>query len=68
LSDLKELFTDTAARLSEVKTGITAAQEVIKALKEAGEDTKEQEKTLRELQTRYDRWKAMLSKRGISVK
>ena len=68
MQELKEIFTDAAARLAEVKQGITAALEVIKALKEAGEDTKEQEKTLRDLQTRYDRWKSMLQKRGISIK
>jgi len=68
MSDLKDIFADTAERLSEVKKGIVGATEIIKALKEAGEDTKEQEKNLRELNTRYDRWKSMLQKRGISVK
>ena len=63
----KSILEDTAARLTEIKERIRVGQELIKLLKDAGEDVTEQTKQLKSQEARLAKWTTALNKRGVKV-
>lgn len=61
-----EILTGIAADLEEATTAIATAEELVSALKEAGEDVSEQEGRIRALKMRKTKWDKMMQSRGIT--
>lgn len=53
--------------ITQINKNIEEAEEIIQAMKEAGEDTATLEQDLKTLRIRKGKWEQMLINRGISV-
>lgn len=60
-----EVLKNIAEDFKKVEPAIAEAQELIDAMKEAGEDTATMEAELRVLKTRKTKWERMLKARGL---
>lgn len=59
---------DTVARnINEITQKIEDAQELLNAMKEAGEEVFEYEQQLQQLRIKREKWSNMLKARGINV-
>lgn len=61
-----QVLKDIAEDFAKVEPAIEEAQELIDALREAGEDTTKMEAELRSLKTRKTKWERMLKNRGLT--
>ncbi len=61
-----QVLKDIASDFSRVDDSIEEATELIKALREAGEDTTQLEADLRALKLRKGKWQKMLKNRGLT--
>ncbi len=64
---IDEIFLKAQEQLRNLSTQIADAEELIKAMKEAGEDVSDWEARLTEYKERFARWKSVLEKRGYPV-
>ncbi len=60
-----EILRGIAADIKDVDVAIAEAEDLINAMKEAGESVAEMEPDLRELKIRKIKWAKMLSSRGL---
>lgn len=60
-----QILKDIAMDFDRVAPAITEAEELIAAMREAGEDTATLEAELRSLKTRKGKWERMLKARGL---
>lgn len=60
-----EVLKNIAADFKRVNPAIKEAEELIQAMKEAGEETSGMEAELRKLKMRKDKWQRMLKARGL---
>ncbi|MBA7641290.1 hypothetical protein ES703_48967 [subsurface metagenome] len=60
-----QVLKDIAADFKRVDPAIAEAEELIAAMREAGEDTVSMEAELRVLKTRKTKWERMLKARGL---
>lgn len=60
-----QVLKDIAADFKRVDPAITEAEELITAMREAGEDTVSMEADLRTLKARKTKWERMLKARGL---
>ena len=60
-----EVLKNIAADFAKIDPAITEADELIQAMREAGEETAEMEAELRTLKTRKTKWERMLKARGL---
>jgi len=60
-----EVLKNIAADFAKIEPAITEANELINAMREAGEETAEMEAELRTLITRKTKWERMLKARGL---
>jgi len=60
-----EVLTNIATSMKDVESKISEGEELIKALKEAGEDVSAMEVSMRELKARKEKWARMLKNRGM---
>lgn len=60
-----EVLKNIAGDFSRIDPAISEAEELIKALKDAGEETASMEAELRKLLMRKDKWSRMLKARGL---
>lgn len=60
-----EVLKNIAADFAKIDPAITEADELIQAMREAGEETAEMEAELRTLKTRKIKWERMLKARGL---
>jgi len=61
----EELLKRIYQNIKGAEAAITEARELIDLMREAGEDVREMEETLRELEIRKERWIRALEVRGI---
>lgn len=61
----QDALIQVAEDFKRVDPAIKDAEELISAMKEAGESTTKQEKDLRALKVRRDKWHRMLKARGL---
>lgn len=61
------MFKRIARDLSSIKSQYDIAEDLISAMKEAGEDVTESESSLRALAIRQEKWTRMLEARGFKV-
>lgn len=59
----EEIYAQTSKDLTEVREKIAVAKDLVKALRDAGENTSDVEPRLRELEAREGRWTRMLAAR-----
>jgi hypothetical protein len=62
-----EVLRSVAQDIKQINANIERAEELVAALKEAGEDATTQESTLRTLRIRKEKWERMLQSRGYST-
>jgi len=62
-----QVLKDIAADFARVDPAIDEAEELISAMREAGEDTTKMEADLRGLKLRKTKWQRMLKNRGLTV-
>ena len=62
-----EILQGAAQDLLEADSSIANAEELISAMKEAGEDVSELEANLRSVKMRKTKWERMLKARGITA-
>ena len=62
-----EVLKSVAADIATINTAIRNAEELIAALREAGESVTDQEASLRTLKIRKEKWERMLQARGYST-
>jgi hypothetical protein len=62
-----EVLKSVAADIANINKSIAQAEELISALREAGEPVSEQESALRTLRIRKEKWERMLQARGYST-
>ena len=62
-----EVLKNIAADFKQVQPAIDEAEELIQALKDAGESTADLEAELRALKIRQKKWHTMLKNRGLLV-
>ena len=60
-----EVLKNIAADFSRIDPAIKEAEELISAMKDAGEETSKMEAELRKLAMRKDKWSRMLQARGL---
>lgn len=60
-----QVLKDIASDFARVEPAIQEADELIKAMREAGEDTTQMEADLRSLKLRKGKWERMLKARGL---
>ena len=60
-----EVLKNIAADFKRVNPAIKEAEELIQAMKDAGEETAGMEAELRKLKMRKDKWQRMLKARGL---
>jgi len=60
-----EILNGVAKDMEQVTKRLVQAQDLVDALKEAGEDTSKMESDMRLLQMRKGKWENMLKNRGI---
>jgi len=60
-----EVLKNIAADFKRVNPAIKEAEELIQAMKDAGEETSSMEAELRKLKMRKDKWQRMLKARGL---
>lgn len=60
-----QVLKDLAKDFERVEPAITEAEELITAMREAGEDTAKMEADLRSLKSRKGKWERMLKARGL---
>lgn len=63
----QETLKQVAEDFKKAAPAIQEAEELIKAMKDAGEATSELEKDLRQLKIRHGKWQRMLTARGFKV-
>jgi hypothetical protein len=61
-----QVLIDIASDFKRVEPAIEEAEELIKAMREAGEDTTTMEAELRTLKIRKGKWERMLKARGLT--
>ena len=61
----KETLSEIAKKIPEVEEMLKDAEELIRALAEAGEDTSELRRKYTEAKARLQNWKSMLKRRGL---
>jgi len=62
-----DVLSKVASELPSIEENLQKAEDLIQALREAGEDVSSQEVEIRDAKRRLMRWKQMLKKRGYSV-
>lgn len=62
-----QVLKDIASDFARVNPAILEAEELISAMREAGEDTATMEADLRTLKLRKTKWERMLKARGLKV-
>ena len=62
-----EILSGIAADMKEVDVAVHEAEELLEAMKEAGESVTELETELRTLKIRKNKWESMLKSRGIQA-
>ncbi len=62
-----QVLKDIALDFARVEPAINEAEELITAMREAGEDTAQMEADLRALKLRKGKWERMLKARGLTV-
>ena len=62
-----EILEGIAVDLKNVQGAIDEAEDLVSALKEAGEDVSEWETQIRSLKIRREKWRKMLDSRGVSA-
>jgi len=60
-----EILNGVAKDMEQVTKRLVQAQDLVNALKEAGEDTSKMESDMRLLQMRKGKWENMLKNRGV---
>jgi len=60
-----EILNGVAKDMEQVTKRLVQAQDLVDALKEAGEDTSKMESDMRLLQMRKGKWETMLKNRGV---
>ncbi len=60
-----EILSGIAADMKEVDVAVHEAEDLLEAMKEAGESVTELETELRTLRIRKNKWESMLKSRGI---
>lgn len=64
---IDEILKRTAQDLKRIESTIQDSDELLKFMRQAGEDVTTSEKELRDLKTRRDRWIRALKARGIEI-
>lgn len=64
---VNEILQGTADDLKEIQERIKDAEELIKVLREAGQDTIKVESDLKQAKIQYERWRKTLENRGYTV-
>lgn len=64
---IDEILKRTAKDLKKIESTILDSEELLQFMRQAGEDVTNQEKELRDLKTRRDRWIRALKARGIEI-
>ncbi len=63
-----EVLSNIAAQFNDVEKQVAEAEDLIKAMADAGEDVTAMKADLLSLKTRKDKWVRMLSARGLAPK
>lgn len=64
---IDEILKRTAKDLKKIESTVLDSEELLQFMRQAGEDVTNQEKELRDLKTRRDRWIRALKVRGIEI-